>query len=64
MADLYADAIEAADVETDLEPDAYASLPDAPLPLIEVDEGGKLRLVPETADVIALIDAELCVVAT
>lgn len=64
MADMYADAIEAADVETDLEPDAYASFPDAPLPLIEVDEGGKLRLVPETAEVIASIDAELCVVAT
>ena len=65
MADLYADAVDAADVEPDLE--ATTDFPDAPLPLIEVvvDEAGerKLRLVPETADVIASIEAELCVVA-
>ena len=64
MTDLYADAVDAADVEPDLE--ATPDFPDAPLPLIEVvdDEGErKLRLVPETADVIAAIDAELCVVA-
>ena len=64
MTDLYAAAVDAADVEPDLE--ASPDFPDAPLPLIEVvDEEGerKLRLVPETADVIAAIDAELCVVA-
>jgi hypothetical protein len=64
MTDLYAAAVDAADVEPDLE--ATPDFPDAPLPLIEVvdDEGErKLRLVPETADVIAAIDAELCVVA-
>ena len=65
MTDLYAAAVDAADVEPDLE--ATTDFPDAPLPLIEVvvDEAGerKLRLVPETADVIASIEAELCVVA-
>ena len=64
MTDLYAAAVDAADVEPELE--ATTDFPDAPLPLIEVvDEAGerKLRLVPETADVIAAIDAELCVVA-
>ena len=65
MTDLYAAAVDAADVEPDLE--ATTDFPDAPLPLIEVvvDDAGerKLRLVPETADVIASIDAELCVVA-
>ena len=58
MTDLYAAAVDAADVEPDLE--ATTDFPDAPLPLIEVvDEEGerKLRLVPETADVIAAIDA-------
>ena len=69
MADLYADAVAAADVEPDLEATTapYAHFTDVPLPLVEVvvDEAGerKLRLVPETADVIAAIDAELCVVA-
>ena len=64
MTDLYAAAVDAADVEPDLE--AMTDFPDAPLPLVEVvDEEGerKLRLVPETVDVIAAIDAELCVVA-
>ena len=68
MTDLYAAAVDAADVEPDLETttDTYAHFTDAPLPLVEVvnEEGErKLRLVPETADVIAAIDAELCVVA-
>ena len=69
MTDLYAAAVDAADVEPDLEATtgAYEHHPDVPLPLVEVvvDEAGerKLRLVPETADVIAAIDAELCVVA-
>ena len=68
MTDLYAAAVDAADVEPDLEAttDTYAHFTDAPLPLVEVvNEDGerKLRLVPETADVIASIDAELCVVA-
>ena len=55
MTDLYAAAVNTADVEPDLE--ATTDFPDAPLPLIEVvvDDAGerKLRLVPETADVIA-----------
>ena len=58
MTDLYAAAVDAADVEPDLEAttDTYAHFTDAPLPLIEVvDEEGerKLRLAPETADAVA-----------
>ena len=44
MADLYADAVDAADVEPDLE--AMTDFPDAPLPLVEVlvDEAGERKL--------------------